>query len=180
MQGLGWRKSSRNFAGKTVWRADEDKNPQKRYVQGSDGRTREVGMLVGVRRGWRRRRVAEKGLTPPHAPAREIQSPAVKVRVAGAWTVFLAPMLLKKLEISSRRSSWCGRCRKKMSPEKFAGGECFLTTIRLTGKYWEMRKVIGMKHGHRKSGLNHAFLVKLDKGNFFISKVHMENVIMLN
>ena len=45
-------------------------------------------MLVGVRRGWRRRRVAGKGLTRPHAPACEIQSPAVKVRVAGAWTVF--------------------------------------------------------------------------------------------
>ena len=37
VQGLGWRKSSRSFAGKTVWRADEDKNPQKRYLQGSDG-----------------------------------------------------------------------------------------------------------------------------------------------
>ena len=50
VQGLGWRKSSRSFAGKTVWRADGDKNPQKRYVQGSDGRTREVGRLVDVRR----------------------------------------------------------------------------------------------------------------------------------
>ena len=40
VQGLGWRKSSRNFTGKVVWRADGDKNPQKRYVQGSDGRTR--------------------------------------------------------------------------------------------------------------------------------------------
>ena len=40
-----------------------------------------------------------------------------------------------------------------MSPEKFAGkvadGECFLMTIRLTGKFWEMGKVTGMKHGHR-------------------------------
>ena len=103
-------------------------------------------MLVGVRQGWRRRRGAGKGLTRPHAPAREIQSPAVKVRVDG----FLAPMLWEKLEISSRRSSWCGRCWKKTSSEKFAGGECFLTTIRLIGKYWEMGKVIGMKHGHRK------------------------------
>ena len=59
----------------------------------------------------------------------------------------------QKLEISSRRSFWYGGCRKKTSsessPEKFAGGECFLTTIRLTGKYWEMGKVTGMKHGHR-------------------------------
>ncbi|RVW88632.1 BAG-associated GRAM protein 1 [Vitis vinifera] len=30
VQGFGWRKSSRSFAGKTVWRADGDKNPQKR------------------------------------------------------------------------------------------------------------------------------------------------------
>ena len=64
----------------------------------------------------------------------------------------------QKLEISSRRSFWYGRCRKntspevgrKSSPENFAGGECFLTTIQLTGKYWEMGKVTGMKHGHRK------------------------------
>ena len=48
---------------------------------------------------------------------------------------FLVPVLWDKLEISSRCSL---RCRKKPSPEKFAGkvagGECFLTTIRLTGK----------------------------------------------
>ena len=88
VQGLGWRKSSRTFAGKTIWRVDEDKNPQKRYMQGSDGRTREVGMLVGVKRGWRRRRVAGKGLTRPHALAREMQSPGGKLRVAGAWMVF--------------------------------------------------------------------------------------------
>ena len=64
LQRLEWRKSSRSFAGKTVWRADGDKNPQKRYVQGSDGRTKEVGRLVGVRRSWRRRHVAGKCLTP--------------------------------------------------------------------------------------------------------------------
>ena len=38
----------------------------------------------------------------------------------------------------------------RSSPENFTGGECFLTTIRLTGKYWEMEKVTRMKHGHRK------------------------------
>ena len=63
VQGLGWRKSSRSFIGKTVWRADGDKNPQKRYVQGLNGRTKDVGRLVGIRRSWRRRRVAGKGLT---------------------------------------------------------------------------------------------------------------------
>ena len=88
VQGLGWRKSSRSVAGKTVWRADGDKNPQKRYVQGSDGRTKEVGRLVGVRRSWRRRGVAGKVLTRPHAPAREIQSPTGKLRVASAWMIF--------------------------------------------------------------------------------------------
>ena len=155
VQGLGWRKSSRTFAGKTVWRVDEDKNPQKRYVQGSDGRTREVGMLVGVRRGWRRRRVAGKGLTRPHAPACEIQSPAVKVRVAGAWTVFWLRCFGKSwrspsgaplgvVGVGKRRRR---KVRRKISPENFAGGEWFLTTIR---KYWEMGKVTGMKHGHRK------------------------------
>ncbi|RVW35103.1 hypothetical protein CK203_079813 [Vitis vinifera] len=103
------------------------------------GLHKQVGRwLVGVRRAWRRKRVAGKWLTRPHAPAREMQSPAEKTRVAArGW--FLVPVLWDKLEISSRRSL---RCRKKIvagkSPEKFAGkvagGECFLTTIRLTGK----------------------------------------------
>ena len=88
VQGLGWRKSSQSFAGKTVWRADGDKNPQKRYVQDSDGRTRDVGRLVGVRRSWRRKRVAGKVSTRPHTPVREIQPPAGKLRVAGAWMIF--------------------------------------------------------------------------------------------
>nr|CAN73770.1 hypothetical protein VITISV_021926 [Vitis vinifera] len=117
VQGLEWRKSGRSFAGKTVWRADGDKNPQKRYVQGSDGRTREVGRLIGVRRSWRRRRVAGKALTRPHAPAREIQPPAGKLRVAAL--LVLVPS--QKLEISSRCSFWYGRCRKNRSPENFAG-----------------------------------------------------------
>ena len=33
---------------------------------------------------------------------------------------------------------------------KVAGDECFLTTIRPTGKLWGLGNVIGMKHGHRK------------------------------
>ena len=168
VQGLGWRKSSRSFARKTVWRANGDKNPQKRYVQGSDGRTKDVGRLVGVRRSWRRRRVAGKGLTRPHAPAREMQSPAREMqsparemqspagkwRVASAWMLFWCRCLHK-----SRRSPpgapsgmvGVGKIgRRKISPENFAGGEWFLATIRLTGKYWEMGKVTGKKHGHRK------------------------------
>ena len=103
-------------------------------------------MLVGGRRGCRRRRVAGKGLTRPHAPAREMLSPA------GKWRVdpLLVPVPSQKLEISSRRSFWYGQCRKNRSPENFAGGEWVLTTFRLTGKYWEMGKVTGMKHGHRE------------------------------
>nr|CAN67115.1 hypothetical protein VITISV_026464 [Vitis vinifera] len=81
VQGLEWRKSGRSFAGKTVWRADGDKNPQKRYVQGA-GRK--------IARG---RRVAA--------------------------LLVLVPS--QKLEISSRRSFWYGRCRKNRSPENFAG-----------------------------------------------------------
>ena len=154
VQGWGWRKNSRSFAGKTVWRADGDRNPQKRYVQGSDGRTKDVGRLVGVRRSWRRRRVAGKGLTRPHAPAREMQSPAGKLRVAGAWLLFWCWCLHKSwrspLGAPSGMVGVGKRRRRKSSPEKFAVGECFLTTIRLTGKYWEMGKVTGMKHGHRK------------------------------
>ena len=137
--------------GKTVWRADGDKNPQKRYVQGSDGRTKDVGRLVGVRRSWRRRRVAGKGLTRPHAPAG-------KLRVAGAWMVFWSRCLHKSWRSPPGAPSGMvgvGKIgRRKISPENFAGkfasGEWFLTTIRLTGKYWEMGKVTGKKHGHRK------------------------------
>ena len=114
------------------------------------GRTREVGRLIGVRRSWRRRRVAGKCLPHPLAPAREMQPPVGKWRV----DALLVPVPSQKLEISSKRSFWYGRCRKnrspESSPENFAGGEWFLTTIRLTVKYWEMGKVTGKKHGHRK------------------------------
>ena len=115
VQGLEWSKSSHSFTGKTIWRADRDKNPQKRYVQGSDGRTREVGRLVGVRRSWRRRRVAGKGLTRPHALAREMQSPGGKLRVAGAWMVFWFRCLHKSWRSPPGASFWYGRCRKKSS-----------------------------------------------------------------
>ncbi|RVX00254.1 putative mitochondrial protein [Vitis vinifera] len=70
----------------------------------------------------------------------------------------LMPVPSQKLEISSRRSFWYGQCRKNRSPESsqenlpenFAGGEWFLTMIRLTGKCWEMGRVTGKKHSHRK------------------------------
>ena len=59
-EALGWRKSSRSLLEKLFGGSAEAKKPQKRYVQGSDGRTRDEGRRVGVRRGWRRRRVAGK------------------------------------------------------------------------------------------------------------------------
>ncbi|RVW96581.1 Protein XAP5 CIRCADIAN TIMEKEEPER [Vitis vinifera] len=83
-----------------------------------------------------------------HAPSRAGRRSARGRRVEG----FLAPMLLKKLEISSRRSSWCGRCRKKTSPEKFAGKGCRRggdpTTMRLFGVGREENEGTGVKHGH--------------------------------
>ena len=56
-------------------------------------------------------------------------------------------------KIGRRKSlpeNFAGKFAGKGLRKIFAGDECFLTTIRLTGKYWEMGKVTGMKHGHRK------------------------------
>ena len=63
VQGLGWRKNSRRSSEKLFGGPAEAKEPQKRYVQGLDVRTRDEGWLVGVRRGWRRKRVVGKCLT---------------------------------------------------------------------------------------------------------------------
>ncbi|RVX17003.1 hypothetical protein CK203_003169 [Vitis vinifera] len=98
---------------------------------GSDGKTKEVGRLVGVRRSWRRRRVAEKCLTRPHAPALEMQPSTGKWRVAGAWMLFWCRCLHKSWrsppgapsgmvgvgKIGLRKSS------PESSPENFAGGK---------------------------------------------------------
>ena len=98
--------------------------------------------------------MAGKVLTHPHAPAREIQPPTEKLRVVGAWMVFWCRCLHKSWRSPpGAPSGMVGvgkRRRRKSLLEKFAGGEWFLTTIQLTGKYWEMGKVTGMKHGHRK------------------------------
>ncbi|RVW71182.1 (-)-alpha-terpineol synthase [Vitis vinifera] len=56
----------------------------------------------------------------PHAQASEMQPPAGKM-AGGAWMPLLVPVPSQKLEISSKRSFWYGRCRKNRSPEKFAG-----------------------------------------------------------
>ena len=63
VQGLGLRKNSRRTPEKLFEGPAEAKEPPKRHVQGSDGRNRYEGWLVGVRRGWRRKRVAGKWLT---------------------------------------------------------------------------------------------------------------------
>ena len=142
------RKNSRRTPEKLFGGPAEAKKPQKRHVQGSDGRNRYEGWLVGVRRGWRRKRIAGKWLTRPHAPAREMQSPAGKTRVVGAWVVFWLRCFGKNWR--SPPGAPCGvrkrRCKEKFTG-KVVGGECFLTTIRPTGKLWGLGKVTEMKHG---------------------------------
>ena len=51
VQGLGLRKNSRRTPEKLFGGSVEAKEPQKRHVQGSDGRNRYEGWLVGVRQG---------------------------------------------------------------------------------------------------------------------------------
>nr|CAN68465.1 hypothetical protein VITISV_029897 [Vitis vinifera] len=118
----------------------------------------------GARRPRRRRTSLERCRKWPEyasrAPTRRRVRCSRRPKIARGRRV--APLLVlvssQKVEISSRRSFWYGRCRKnrspesspESSPENFAGGEWFLATIRLTGKYWEMGKVTGKKHGDRK------------------------------
>ena len=92
VQGLGLRKNSRRTSEKLFRGPAEAKEPQKRHVQGSDGRNRYEGWLVGVKRGWRRKRVAGKWLTRPHAPAREMQSSVGKTRVGGFLAQHIASL----------------------------------------------------------------------------------------
>ncbi|RVW87824.1 hypothetical protein CK203_039736 [Vitis vinifera] len=121
----------------------------ERYLE---GRRRQKSPKRGEAGGGGR--VAGKGLTRPHAPAREMQSPTGKLRVAGAWMSFWFRCLHKSWRSPPGAPSGMvgvGKIRRRKVCRKiFAGGECFLTTIRLIGKYWEMGKVTGMKHGHRK------------------------------
>ncbi|KAL6348961.1 hypothetical protein AAG906_033617 [Vitis piasezkii] len=105
-----------------------------RHVQGLEWR-KSSESTERLRR-WRRRRESENA----SRAVREMQPPAGKWRVAGAWMLFWCRCLHK---------SW--RSPPGAPSGMFAGGEWFLTTIRLTGKYWEMGKVTGKKHGHRKN-----------------------------
>ena len=112
VQGLGLRKNSRRMPEKLFGGLAEAKEPQKRHVQGLNGRNRYEGWLVGVRRGWRRKRVARKCLTRPHAPVG-------KTRVADAWVVFWLRCFGKNWR--SPPGAPCGvgkRRRRKSSLEK--------------------------------------------------------------
>ena len=78
--------------------------------------------------------MAGKVLTRPHASAREMQLPAGKTRVAGAWPArgwFSGSGALGKIGdlLQALLAVW-----EKDVARKVAGGECFLTTIRPTGK----------------------------------------------
>ncbi|RVW53086.1 hypothetical protein CK203_080608 [Vitis vinifera] len=137
---------------------------QESQKQGKKWRCRARGGLPGARRPRRRRTSLERCRKWPEyasrAPTRRRVRCSRRPKIARGRRV--APLLVlvssQKVEISSRRSFWYGRCRKnrspesspESSPENFAGGEWFLATIRLTGKYWEMGKVTGKKHGDRK------------------------------
>ena len=112
VQGLGLRKNSRRTLEKLFEGPAEAKEPQKRHVQGSDGRNRYEGWLVGVRRGWRRKRVVGKWFTRPHAPAE-------KTRVVGAWVVFWLRCFGKNWRSPPGASCGVGkRRRRKSSLEK--------------------------------------------------------------
>ena len=63
VQGLGLRKNSLRTPEKLFGGPAEAKEPQKRHVQGSDGRNRYEGWLISIRQGWRRKRIAGKWLT---------------------------------------------------------------------------------------------------------------------
>ena len=130
VKGLELRKNSRRTSEKLIGGPAEAKEPQKRHVQGSDGRNRRVAgrRQASLEEEARRRKVA-------HAPSRADR----KTRVDGAWMVFWLRWFGKNWR--SPPGAHCGvekNRRRKSSPEKFAGkvagGKCFLTTIRPNGK----------------------------------------------
>ena len=132
VQGLEVRKNSRRTREKTDRRARGGKGTPKEARAGL-GLHKQVGRVAGRRQASleeeaRRRKVA-------HAPSRVAGGKNARGRRVDG---FLVPVLWDKLEISSRRSLRCRKNRRRKVRRKFAGkvagGECFLTTIRLTGK----------------------------------------------
>ena len=67
VQGLGWRKSSRNFAGKAVWRADGDKKSPKE-VRAGLGWENQVGRDAGRRQARLEEEARRRKRS--HAPSR--------------------------------------------------------------------------------------------------------------
>ena len=128
VQGLGLRKNSRRTPEKLFGGPAEAKEPQKSHVQGSDGRNKYEGWLVGVKRGWRRKRVARKWLTRRHV--RCSRWPEKRT-----WVVFWLRCFGKNWRSPPGAPCGVGKRRsRKSSQGKVAGGECFLTTIRPTEK----------------------------------------------
>ena len=129
-------------------RPTEAWNAKKMEKQGLKRTNGGLEVQDGAGQAYWKKLGTEKWATRPHAPARGIQAAGEKWRVGG----FLAPVLWEKLQISSLRSWWCGRCWKisleKKSPKKCWQWWGFLIMIWLTGKLWEMEKVTRMKHGH--------------------------------
>ena len=105
------------LAEKIVWRVGGGKKTPKEVCAG----------LGWQNQGWRkasRRQVRleeeARGWESPHAPSHAgAWDVAAGRKIARGWRVdgLLVPVPSQKLEISSRRSFWYGRCRKKTSPE---------------------------------------------------------------
>ena len=110
------RKNSQRTPEKLFGGPAEAKEPQKRHVQGSDGRNRYEGWLVGVRRGWRRKRVAGKWLT---------RRPEKRAWTARGWVSGSGALGKIGDLLQALLAVW---------KKDVAGGECFLTTIQPTGK----------------------------------------------
>ena len=103
VQGLELRKNSWRTPETLIEGPMEAEEPQKRHMQGSDGKT-------GKKGGWSASGELGGGSASPKSGSRAGRKNARGRRVDG----FLVPVLWDKLEISSRRSL---RCRKKSSPE---------------------------------------------------------------
>ena len=143
MQGLGLRKNSRRTPEKLFEGPAEAKEPQKRHVQVADGRNRYEGWLVGVRRGWRRKRVVGKCLTRPHAPVG-------KTRVADEWVVFWLRCFGKNWRSPPGAPCGVGKKRRRKSRRRWMFSDDDSTDRKALGS----GEVTGMKHGHKKVSRN--------------------------
>ena len=98
-------------------------------------------MLGGVRRGWRRGRVAGKGLTRPHAPARGGFSGSDAFEEVGdlLQALLLVWSVSEKDVAEKFTGNFAGKgCRRGGDP----------TAMRLSGVVREENEGTGVKHGH--------------------------------